>query len=65
MYNVGAEPAKNPEYASRLLQSLLATNSNRLVIIATLLTKSTFETTYGITFVNSIHIKPQKEDKWI
>ena len=65
IYNVGAEPAKNPEYASKLLQSLLATHNDKLVIVATILTKTTFETTYGLTFVNSVTLKVKKEEQWI
>lgn len=65
IYNVGAEPAKNPEYASKLLQSLIAVHDDKLVVIATVLTKTTFEATYGLTFVNSVTLKVKKEEQWI
>lgn len=65
LYNVGKEPAKNPSYAIKLIEAFLASHQNSFIIIETQLSKTEFERQYQMSFVNTITIKPKKEDKWI
>ena len=62
---VGKEPAKNSEYASKLLQGLLEYYSNHLVIIETMFTKTSFESTYGISINNHLTLHKKEEDNWL
>ena len=67
LYGVGSEPARNSEYAARLLQSIIGQykSSETLLIIETELTKSNFMTKYGIDIKNSVVVPLKEEEAWI
>jgi len=67
IYGVGNEPAKNSEYGSKLLGSILDYYKNKevLVIVETPLTTSDFLVKYGIEFSNKLNIRLKKEEAWV
>lgn len=67
IYGVGIEPAKNPEYSGRLLNSLIDFYKNKevLVIVETPLTLTNFAIRYGIDFSNKKALPLKKEKAWV
>lgn len=65
IFNVGAEPVKNFEYTSKILQSLLSKFGNTgLCIVETHLSPSNFNTQYGLDIKNKLIIPKKEESVW-
>ena len=62
---IGKEPAKNSEYASKLLQGLIEFYSGSLIVLETVLSKTSFESTYGISVVTHLTLQKKEEDNWL
>ena len=67
VHGIGSEQAKNPEFSSRLLVSLLDFYKSRqvLVILETSLTVTDFQTRYQIDIPTSIRMHLKKEESWM
>lgn len=65
IYNVGNEPAKNFEYSSKVLATLLSKYSaTGLVVIETSLTPSNFNLQYSLNVKNKLVIPALEEILW-
>ena len=67
VYGIGNEQAKNSEFSSRLLISMLDFYKSRqvLVIMETSLTITDFQTRYQIDTPTSIRMRLKKEQSWL
>lgn len=67
IYGIGAEPAKNSDYATRLLNGIIESyrSVDTLLLFETTLTNSQFQTRYGIIVKNAVALPLIEEDTWI
>ena len=67
LYGIGNEPAKNSEYATKLLEGILdhCKNKKVLLVVETHLSVTNFHTKYGIQFDNKLNIQLKAEDIWM
>ena len=67
IYSVGAEPARNKEFSTTILNSIIEfyRNNDTLLIFETPLTLTQFETTYGISIPNKRQIKIKPSSDWV
>lgn len=67
LYGVGNEPAKNAEYATKLLEGIIdhCKNKKVLLVVETHLSVTNFHTKYGIQFDNKLTLQLKSEDVWM
>lgn len=67
LYGVGNEPAKNSEYATRLIEGVIdyCNNHNVLLIIETHLSATNFTVKYGLKFDNKIVLQLKEGAIWM